>query len=763
MITKISKLKNFGIYHDFSWKANLPEFKRFNLIYGWNRSGKTLVSRVFASCEKKCLHDKNKFKQYPENGEFEIKVNNGTTVKNTDVINNNLPIKVFNEDFVADNISFDPSNSCKPIIYISEEDIESKRHLEKLKSDKTTLDKDYEDAKKDTETKEEAKNNFLTSLGREIANTLFDKTYNKTKAENKINNIGVDNFTDKEFSNEDLKKYIEISKSEAGKNQKLFQELRFNFLFDGKAINNFDKVHELIETLLDKKIISETIERLKDDQELNAWVQQGFDLHKRKEEKEKCLFCQKPLDSGFLSSLSKHFSKDYEYLQNSIVMLNTEIENLKKERIALKNEELYPDLRENYETQAETLNKIIERLNARLESAISKLNEKYNNPLIFPTKLEKPEDFLDTYNKTVGELNKIISSHNEKVSNHPIEVKNAREKLELHLIAIALAEQDYKKLENELKEDKIKEKETLEATNKNNINISELEKKTSNIGKAIKEINRHLKDFFGREEIKLELDEDKKGYIIIRDGQPAKNLSEGEKTAIAFSYFLVKVKEKDFKIKNGIVFIDDPISSFDSNFIYHCFSLIRTHFEEVGQLFVSTHNFELFNLTKEWFIRKKKREELCGFYMIENYVEANIRMAQIKLLEKTLRDFKSEYHFLFDRLKKFSQDSTPKYADFYTIGNIARRFLEIFTNFKIPTTGDLASKLEALEIDTNKISKAAQSKVYKLIQEFSHGLDPTSTIEHKDKSESQEAIKILLKMVEESDSRHYKLLNKIAE
>lgn len=72
MITKILKLKNFGIFHDFSWEINLPEFKKFNLIYGWNRSGKTTISRIFTSCEKKILYDKEKFKQYPEDGIFEI-------------------------------------------------------------------------------------------------------------------------------------------------------------------------------------------------------------------------------------------------------------------------------------------------------------------------------------------------------------------------------------------------------------------------------------------------------------------------------------------------------------------------------------------------------------------------------------------------------------------------------------------------------------------------------------------------------------------
>lgn len=126
-------------------------------MYGWNRSGKTTISRVFASCEKKCTYDKDKFKQYPENGEFEIKTDDGTTVKNTDVATNVLPIKVFNQDFIDENISFDPSDSCNPIIYVSEEDIESKKRLEQLKLDKITLGKTYEQAKKDKSAKEETK------------------------------------------------------------------------------------------------------------------------------------------------------------------------------------------------------------------------------------------------------------------------------------------------------------------------------------------------------------------------------------------------------------------------------------------------------------------------------------------------------------------------------------------------------------------------------------------------------------------------------
>jgi hypothetical protein len=52
------------------------------------------------------------------------------------------------------------------------------------------------------------------------------------------------------------------------------------------------------------------------------------------------------------------------------------------------------------------------------------------------------------------------------------------------------------------------------------------------------------------------------------------------------------------------------------------------------------------------------------------------------------------------------------------------------------------------------------SKAYKLVNEFSHNSDPTSTIEHKDKSESRDAIKILLNIVKESDPRHFDILEK---
>jgi len=659
----------------------------------------------------------------------------------------------------------------------------SKKKLEQFKSDKVILNKAHEDAKKDKSSKEETRSTFLTGLGREIANILFNKSYNKTNVENKINTIGIDNFSDKTLSDDDKKKFEAISKSEAEKNQSALPKL---------TPINFTLLFTRVKSLLDKKVVSELLERLKDpedkdgglDEELNNWVKQGFDIHKAKNQFKKCLFCENNLNQNFFDSLARHFSKDYEDLQNSIEFLIKDLKKERTENISEKNIELYFDLRNSYETKAKEYNEIVKKQNDWLNHSETWLEQKYKNPFDpdIPEMVEAPEDYTNLLNKTIDELNEIISKHNLRVKNHNTEVTSAREKLELHSIAVALSEQDYKKMGNEVKEAEKKEKEALEAINKNNSEISELEKQTSNIGKAIKDINKHLKEFFGREEIKLELDGDKKGYTIKRDGQPAKNLSEGEKTAIAFSYFVVKVGEGDFDKSNGIIFIDDPISSFDSNFIYHCFSLINTHFKEVGQLFISTHNFQLFNLVKEWFINKnnhaRKDNEKpktngqadkpmpCEFFMIENFTESDIRKAKIVELDKTLRNYKSEYHFLFSLLNKF-KDVDLNYADFYTIGNVARRFFDIFADFKIPDSRDQKQKMEAVVKESNeskkehdKISDSDWNKAYKLVNEFSHNSDPTSTIEHKDKSESKDAIKILLNIVKESDPKHYEILEK---
>lgn len=39
MIKRISSIKQFGVYNDFKWDANVPDFNDKNIIYDWNYTG----------------------------------------------------------------------------------------------------------------------------------------------------------------------------------------------------------------------------------------------------------------------------------------------------------------------------------------------------------------------------------------------------------------------------------------------------------------------------------------------------------------------------------------------------------------------------------------------------------------------------------------------------------------------------------------------------------------------------------------------------
>ena len=45
-IERFLKIQDEGLFQNFSWPSNLYEFSKINLIYGWNGTGKTTLSRL---------------------------------------------------------------------------------------------------------------------------------------------------------------------------------------------------------------------------------------------------------------------------------------------------------------------------------------------------------------------------------------------------------------------------------------------------------------------------------------------------------------------------------------------------------------------------------------------------------------------------------------------------------------------------------------------------------------------------------------------
>jgi wobble nucleotide-excising tRNase len=89
---------------------------------------------------------------------------------------------------------------------------------------------------------------------------------------------------------------------------------------------------------------------------------------------------------------------------------------------------------------------------------------------------------------------------------------------------------------------------------------------------AIK-VNEYLNNYFGHNFLTLQAGRVEDGEVrirfeIYRDNEPAFNLSEGECSLIAFCYFMAKLGDVDTKGKNPIIWIDDPVSSLDSNHVF---------------------------------------------------------------------------------------------------------------------------------------------------------------------------------------------------
>ena len=755
MFKKISRLRHFGIFRDFSWGNDPPELSRFNLIYGWNGSGKTTLSRVFAACEKRTID----FRQYPKKGEFEIKYDKALSIDNSNVQSTTEQVRVFNRDFIEENVSFDKENSSKPIVYIGKISVTSKDKLNALKNKIPLLSERQNSAVSVREALEGKRDGFMKSSALTVKNTLGEfsvpdkyRSYNKRRVEEKIAEIGIGNF--RTLSDEDFRNKRDFIKGECPKRAQEFAESRFAFSYSLSSLGNFSDLCDHISGTLGREVVADVIDRFKHDEKLNQWAQRGFELHREKKEQSKCLFCQNELSDGFLESLSRHFSNDYENLQSSINSLIEGLKRLQLNKIEGNSDHIYADLRSGYESHRGDLNRIVDAFDAWKDKVIRRLKEKSDSPLSSMKPLEASEDFFIAYNEKIRQMNDVIYDHNAKVASHEQNVQNAKAELEKHLIADAAKAQSFSKTENDYQESVATEDEARRTFEKNDREIKSLEDELSSVHGAIKDINGYLKGFFGMMEIYLEMDEAENGYIIKRDDNIADNISEGEKSAIAFAYFIAKTHEAEFDISKGTIVIDDPISIFDSNFVYYCASLVRDNFENAKQLIISTHHLDFFNRIKSWFKEAAFRND-AEFFMVDNKVLGSKRYASIVRLDETLYRFKSEYHFLFSRLNKLVTEES-EYADFYVMGNIARRFLEIYTHFKIPTVQRLDVKLKRLT--EGRITASEKDKLSKLINDFSHSSSSASVIQHIDRGEVKGAVEILMKIVRKSDDVHFDCL-----
>lgn len=735
-IKKINKIKSFGIFKDFRWANTIPEFKKYNLMYGWNYSGKTTLSRVFRAFENQIAHP-----SYPD-GEFELESDGGTKYKHSDLTT--LPkVRVFNQDFIGKNLKwYSNGEHIEPIFLLGEQNVELQNQLDQKKADVEKLKTDNESLKQKYEQDEEQLKRSESDCARNIKQQLAIPDFEVRHLRPVFNSL-----------QDATAKLSETECASALDGWRSPGKLDSITLPQSPNIETSSLLEE-VKTILAKAVSGKPIEKLKSDSRIEGWAQEGVTLHENEHE---CQFCGSTLTQARRDVLAGHFSEDYKQFQNDAEALRTKIEGNKAtlnnlSRTLPDKARYYQELQTEYEARKKSLEdegkKVVSFLDWLLEQLDSKQSKTFEAVYVTsPAQIEfelqsKFDDIIATTNK-----------HNEKTTNFEQVKNDAKDKLIKHYACEFLEQEKYKTKQEEIKTQK--ERYTTQSTQLTALEKerTEIETKLSDALKGASKVNDYIKQLFQHDGIKVEVTPENK-FILKRNGFPAENLSEGEKTAISFAYFITCLEDRNTNLNDTVVFVDDPVSSLDSNHLFNIYAFIKSKLGDCGQLFVSTHNLEFFNLLKDWLRdRREIPENQRAFYLIRRTLKNNEFECSLESLPNELERFKSEYHYLFSIIKKFDELQDANFDQLFQMPNITRRFLEAYLGFRIPNESKPLKNLPLLIDDETE-----RNKVYKFVNEYSHNESTTRSLVFPDFCECSEVVKSVLKAVETKDQKHYEAL-----
>ncbi|HEH5222904.1 AAA family ATPase [Campylobacter coli] len=795
-ILKFDKI-NFGSYENFTWDNGLEEFKTINIFYGRNYSGKTTLSRIARSFELK-KHNEDFL-----DGNFKIKLEDGSFLTQNDVINSNLGIRVYNSDFVKENLNYlyDKKGNIKGFKSIGVEQKDIKESIEKRKEILKTRNEKLKDIQANRENISKTQQAKIKTLNEK----LIDKAkliksepnlikqgsnYDKRNLENDLIEIK-DNINAYILNNEEQNQLIKILED------KEKQNIIFKNTFNK---DNFQGIFTYSLKILEKEVIIK--ENLTS--ELRKWLEEGLEFHKEHSFTQQCKFCNNPLTLeriAWIENNIKDDSGEKEQIEKELKDLLDNFESYKLESkkllLGIEYENFYSNYKDIFIGLKEQLGVSIANYNEELLKIEKKLTKKKKD-VFTPMKLENINDFSDEILQILNKIENLCKENNEYAKNLLSKQDEARKKLRLNEVAKFAKDSDCFAKQDEIKNlgQKLSNMQSTIETEKNEINnynleIEKYKEKLSNLETSTSNINKYLKSYFGHNMLELKAKKDDKGQLngefeILRNGKQAKNLSEGECSLVAFCYFVASLEDAKTKDKNPIIWIDDPISSLDNNHIFFIFSLIEAKIakkikdNKYSQLFISTHNLDFLKYIKRFKKSKPKQNEndktdyeFPQYYFIEKSIKENTETSEIKKLPKCLEKYTTEFNYLFEQIYKFKNiDDTYnedlKISLVYNFGNNLRKFLEIYLFFKYPNNFESLDKelIERFFNDTYQsdntdenhqrmianITNRYQNEYSHLREILSRGMQPI------DIEESKKIADFILKMIEKNDNNQFKAL-----
>lgn len=798
MICKIKKIDNFGIFKAFDWESALRDgsgharnFQPINIIYGRNYSGKTTLSRIIRALETGEISDKF------ENPSFSVELVDGTLITQTTLTGHNKKVRVFNEDFVRANLRFmsNPDDSIEPFAILGDENNKIEQEIavieEELGSNelenqtglygkRATTKADYTKASTEHKTAENA-------LEKQLADKATDRTIG---IKYKSDRFGDQNYTIQKLKNDIVEvqneNYQLPTEKQLAEYENLILETVLKSVPEFKVPNlNFQSLSIAAEALVTKKINqSDKIQELVQDAILNRWVNEGRTHHKDKHSK--CAFCDNSISENRWKELEKHFDEESEQLEKDIDELINKIaaeSNRVRSVLSIEKHLFYSKFHDQLDELDITLRSAVSKYQESLNKLVSQL-ESRKKDILNQKLFEKPVDTSNDLLTAWSLYEPICTESNNFTTSLNTEQTKAKKSLRLKEISDYIITIGYENQLSSIKQLKDKRDDAEQEKNRIDGEIMQKEKLIASKKRELKDeengakkVNEYLNNFFGHRFLTLEAKKDDTAsgeelkqirFEVIRDGKKAYHLSEGECSLLAFCYFLARLDDTNTKNSKPIIWIDDPISSLDGNHIFFVYSLLETEIVSSGkfeQLFVSTHNLNflkyLNQLQGSFLDEAGKSKHYQKDYFV---VVKNDKKASIAPMPKYLKEYVTEFNYLFHQIYKCAAIETvddSNYTTFFNFANNARKFFEIYLYYKYPEQGGAIDKLQ-LFFGEERIPAVLTDRINNeyshLCGVFERGETPVEV------PEMQTAAKQIIRRLQEKDRDQYNsLLKSIGE
>jgi wobble nucleotide-excising tRNase len=754
IITNIKSLQGMGIYADRGARSPALQFRRFNLIYGFNGSGKSTLSRVFASLEAGEPHPK-----LPDGGAFEVAMDDGSAFGcPTNPAGLEQRLLVFNADYIEQNLQW-AAGRANPVFYIGADQADAAAELTRIEGEIVKAEAKEAAAAAAERAADKTFTNFKRERAKSVASRLHlgSRKYEAPALAK-----------DYETWKEDEGAPLTDDELKAAEDTRRLEEPMPRLdpvAFDKATIGT---AYRFITDVCGQSLAQVALDEVQRHPDMLLWLKHGHEYHERNGVAE-CLHCGNPIAPERRASLTIALDDSVDQFVARLTTTADRLGKLVETTTQLNSQlpaadDLASELRANFKGARAAASIQVTQLIKQLGTLDAVLTAKRERPAT-PADMQgvaAEADVLATTERLaadVATVNEAIAAHNQAVSDFAERKDTAETSIRRHFIVDCRV--DYAKTAKDLEDATGELKTESDALTALREAARELRQRIRTHGPAADVINKLIAAYLGHGELTINPVDG--GYELQRHGMPISGVpSEGEKTAIAISYFLSSIEADNRKLKDVIVVVDDPVSSLDTKTLNFACSLVRTRLEKAAQVFILTHNLQCMNeFRKAWKGKVRPAEgkaQTATFLFIDVTIPEGQQRRSSTIIEmsKLLREYDSEYHFLFSHVLRFVNQPDAYDDHGYMIPNVIRRVLDVFLAFKTPGGGGLPSQLDKLCSDYPELDRERLAALERLTQVESHSdnIDDLLSFSTMTLEETRGAAAQLFEMIEHVDPKH---------